>query len=664
MTVTPETATARPSFADTLAVYLKPRVLIVLFLGFSAGLPLALSSSTLLVWMREVGVDLGVIGLFALVGTPYTIKFLWAPVVDALDAPVLSALFGRRRGWLLFSQLLLIVSIVLLAFSDPARAPWYVVFAAALFVATASATQDIVIDAFRIESLPESQQAAGMAAYVAAYRIGMLASTAGALFLVSGFEDGLGFAKDTAWTAGYLVMAALVVIGIATSFIAREPEKSVVATTEHAEHARENPLVRVAKAAYASFADFLTRDMAIVVLVFVVLYKLCDAFAGAMTAPFVIDLGFSRNDYAAIVKGVGLAATLIGGFAGGALARAYPLVTSLWIGAFLQMASNLIFTWQALVGVNLWALTLTIIVENFTGAIGTVIFVAYLSALCNNPLHTATQYALLTALAAVLHHQRADRSAEPGAAHLAAAARTFHPPCQANAHRDGRLERRALPDRRRERALVEIIEFAADRHAVRKPRHLHIGVVQQVGDVVRRGLSVDRGVERKDYRGHRRIVGARHKRVDRKILRTDAVEGRERAAQHVIAGIDRVRALERPQVGDVGDGDNDGGIAPRIGADRAGILGVDIAAHSADLDFFERGLHRRGERRHDLLALLDQKQRRAARRAGPEPRQAGEQGDQTLDLGSGGSGGHERRRPATGYCMAVDAGGARSAAIN
>jgi PAT family beta-lactamase induction signal transducer AmpG len=240
-----------------------------------------------------------------------------------------------------------------------------------------------------------------MAAYVAAYRIGMLASTAGALFLVSGFEEGLGFGKEASWTAGYLVMAALVVIGIGTTFLAREPGKSVAATAEHAAHARENPLVRVAVAAYASFSEFLTRDLAVAVLVFVVLYKLCDAFAGAMTAPFVIDLGFSRNDYAAIVKGVGLAATLIGGFAGGALARAYPLATSLWIGAFLQMASNLVFTWQAFVGVNLWALTLTIIVENFTGAIGTVIFVAYLSALCNNPLHTATQYALLTALAAV-----------------------------------------------------------------------------------------------------------------------------------------------------------------------------------------------------------------------------------------------------------------------
>jgi MFS transporter, PAT family, beta-lactamase induction signal transducer AmpG len=371
----------------------------VLFLGFSAGLPLALSGSTLLFWMREAGVDLGTIGLFALVGTPYTIKFLWAPVVDALDVPVLSSLLGRRRGWLIFSQLLLIAAIVLLAFSNPAASPWFVAFAA-LLVATASATQDIVIDAFRIESLPESEQAAGIASYVAAYRIGTLASTAGALFLVSGFE-GLGLGKGAAWSAGYLAMAALVVIGIATVLVATEPEKSATAATEHAAHAQENPLQRVLVAAYGAFAEFLTRDMAIVVLAFVVLYKLCDAFAGAMTAPFVVDLGFSRNDYAAIVKVVGLAATLIGGFAGGALALSYPMVTSLWIGAFLQMASNLIFTWQAFVGLNLWALTVTIIVENFTGAIGTVIFVAYLSSLCQNPLHTATQYALLTALAAV-----------------------------------------------------------------------------------------------------------------------------------------------------------------------------------------------------------------------------------------------------------------------
>jgi len=401
MTATPETnpASARSSFADALTVYLKPRVLIVLFLGFSAGLPLALSGSTLLVWMSEAGVDLGTIGLFALVGTPYTIKFVWAPIVDALDVPVLSTLLGRRRGWLVLSQLLLIAAIVLLALCDPARSPWLIALAA-LLVATASATQDIVIDAFRIESLPQSEQAAGMASYVAAYRVGTLASTAGALFLVTGFED-FGLSKTPAWMAGYLVMAALVVVGIVTALIATEPEKSAAAEVDHAAHARENPVIRVAVAARGAFSDFLTSEMAVVVLAFVVLYKLCDAFAGAMTAPFVIDIGFTRNDYAAIVKGVGFAATLIGGFAGGLVARALPLSTSLWLGAILQTLSNLVFTWLALVGTNHWALTAAIIAENFTGAIGTVIFVAYLSALCNNPLHTATQYALLTALTAI-----------------------------------------------------------------------------------------------------------------------------------------------------------------------------------------------------------------------------------------------------------------------
>ncbi|MEA2931035.1 MAG: transporter, family, beta-lactamase induction signal transducer AmpG, partial [Hyphomicrobiales bacterium] len=379
MTAVPETAREKGRFAEALAVYLRPRVLIVTFLGFSSGLPLALSGSTLLVWMREAGVDLGIIGLFALVGTPYTIKFLWAPVVDALDAPVLSRLLGRRRGWLVFAQLLLIGATVFLGFTDPVSAPLLVAFGAIL-VAAASATQDIVIDAFRVETLRPSEQAAGMASYVAAYRIGMLASTAGALFLVSGFE-GLGFAKGAAWTAGYLAMAALVLIGIATTLIATEPEKSAAAEAQHAAQASDNPLARVVKAAVGAFSEFLARDMAIVVLLFVIFYKFCDAFAGTMTAPFVIDLGFTRNDYAAIVKGVGLAATLIGGFAGGAIARALPMTTCLWIGCLLQAASNLVFCWLALVGVNHWALAVAIITENFTGAIGTVIFVAYLSTL-------------------------------------------------------------------------------------------------------------------------------------------------------------------------------------------------------------------------------------------------------------------------------------------
>jgi PAT family beta-lactamase induction signal transducer AmpG len=394
MTAPPDSA-QRTSFADTLAVYLQRRVLIVMFLGFSSGLPLALSGSTLLIWMRESGVNLGTIGLFALVGTPYTVKFAWAPLIDALDVPVLSKLLGRRRGWLLLSQLLLMAAIVLLGLCDPSTSA-LVVALGALLVATASATQDIVVDAFRVESLSESEQAAGMASYVAAYRIGMLASTAGALFVVSGFQ-GLGLSHAAAWSAGYVVMAALVVIGIATTLVAAEPEKSAAAT---AVHARESAVARVVEAAVGAFSEFLSRDLAFVALAFVVLFKFTDALSGAMTAPFVIDLGFSRNEYAAIIKGVGLAATLVGGFAGGFVARAYSLPASLLLGGLLQALSNLAFSWQAVVGLNAAWLTFAIVAENFTSAIGTVIFVAYLSALCRNPLHTATQYALLTALAA------------------------------------------------------------------------------------------------------------------------------------------------------------------------------------------------------------------------------------------------------------------------
>jgi MFS transporter, PAT family, beta-lactamase induction signal transducer AmpG len=386
----------KPSFREMLAVYLHPRVLIVAFLGFSAGLPLALSGSTLLIWMRETGVDLGTIGLFALAGTPYTIKFLWAPIVDALDVPFLSRWLGRRRGWLILSQLLLIAAIVFLGLSDPVKAPWIVALGAVL-VASASATQDIVIDAFRVESLSESEQAAGMASYVAAYRIGMLVSTAGALFLVSGFE-GIGLSRHSAWSAGYAAMATFVLIGIVTTLVATEPDKS---EKIEAKHQNQNPLARVFNAALGAFSDFWRMEAALAVLAFVVLFKFTDALAGAMTAPFVIDLGFSRNEYAAIIKGVGLAATLIGGFAGGYVARAYPLATSLWIGGILQALANLAFSWQAIKGHDIGWLTFAIVTENFTSAIGTVIFVAYLSALCKNPAHTATQYALLTALSAI-----------------------------------------------------------------------------------------------------------------------------------------------------------------------------------------------------------------------------------------------------------------------
>lgn len=395
MAISPD-AQPQPSWFDALAVYFKPRVLIVMFLGFSSGLPLALSGTTLLVWMRESGVDLGTIGLFALVGTPYTVKFLWAPLTDALDIPILSRLLGRRRGWLVFTQILLMAAIVFLGSCNPSATPALVALGA-LLVATASATQDIVVDAFRVESLPENEQAAGMASYVAAYRIGMLISTAGALFLVSAIEAS-GFDKQAAWQWGYVAMAALVLIGTATALVATEPERSAQAEKAHA---GQKPYARIAEAAVGAFRDFLGHELALVMLAFVVLFKFTDALSGAMTAPFVIDLGFTRNEYAAIVKGLGLAALLLGGFAGGFIARTLPLTTSLWIGGILQSVANLAFSGLALTGTNTTMLAVAITVENFTSAIGTVIFVAYLSALCQNPLHTATQYALLTALAAV-----------------------------------------------------------------------------------------------------------------------------------------------------------------------------------------------------------------------------------------------------------------------
>src|SRR5579872_5577451 len=249
MTAAPDSQT-RPSWFDAIAVYFKPRVLVILFLGFSSGLPLALSGATLLVWMRESGVDLGTIGLFALAGTPYTVKFLWAPLTDALDIPLLGRWLGRRRGWLVFTQILLIAAIVFLGSCDPAAAP-ALVAAGALLVAAASATQDIVVDAFRVESLPENEQAAGMASYVAAYRIGMLASTAGALFMVSGLQAS-GFDRLAAWRWGYVAMAALVMIGTVTALAATEPEQS--ARAEAATDA-ETAFVRVAHAAIGAFSE-------------------------------------------------------------------------------------------------------------------------------------------------------------------------------------------------------------------------------------------------------------------------------------------------------------------------------------------------------------------------------------------------------------------------
>jgi len=377
---------------DALAVYASARVGVVVLLGFSAGLPLALSAETLRVWMADRGVDVGTIGLISLASLPYTVKFLWAPVVDALEVPWLAARLGRRRGWLVASQLALMAAILLLAVQDPAAAP-LAVGAAALTVAFASATQDIVIDAFRVESLSVEEQAAGMAGYVAAYRVGMLVSGAGVVALTAWLEA-RGWPKEAVWPIAYAGAALMVGVGLLAALLAREPATAV------AEGGSGSLTARVLDTAAGAFRELLSRRAALGILVFVILYKLCDALAGAMTAPFVLTaLGYDKATYAAIVKGLGLAALLAGGFAGGVVARALPLASALWLGVLLQMLSNLAFVWLWLQPPGAGVLAAAIVLENFAGAIGTVIFVAYISALCSNPLHTATQYALLTALA-------------------------------------------------------------------------------------------------------------------------------------------------------------------------------------------------------------------------------------------------------------------------
>jgi len=377
----PAAVTPRASFADTLAVYFKRRVLIIFLLGFSGGLPIVLVGSTLQAWMKLDGIDIKIIGLATAVALPYNLKVFWSPLVDATDVPVLTRLLGRRRGWLLASQAFLMATIVCLGLCDPAvSVP--LVMTGAVLVATASATQDIVIDAFRVESLSESEQAAGMASYVAAYRIGSLVAGAGALLLVAALEA-RGFAGSAAWTACYVVMAALVLVGVIGTLLAKEPESSAAVAAGHGRPAAQSALRRALRSAIDSFKDFLSRDLAVGALVFVVLFKLADALAFALLTPFVLDIGFSLTQVATIRNGIGFAAALIGGFVGGFIARALPLSTSLWIGQ------------------NLPLLAVTTSIESFSDAVGTVIFVAYLSALCRNPLYTATQFALLTALAAL-----------------------------------------------------------------------------------------------------------------------------------------------------------------------------------------------------------------------------------------------------------------------
>lgn len=371
---------------DATRVYAEPRVIAVLFLGFSSGLPLLLTLSTLSAWLKEDNVSLTGIGLFALVGLPYTLKFCWAPIVDRMPLPPLTSMLGRRRGWCIATQIALAVAIVGLGSTDPltnpaATAAW------ALAVAFTSASQDIVIDALRVEVLEEKQYGAGAAMVVAGYRVGLLVAGAGALFLAE--------AVDWFWV--YAAMAAFMSVGVVTVLLLPEPDRPDVENV--VKHASSGPAAWLQQAVIEPFADFMRRPGWLGILAFVLFYKFGDSLAGIMAIPFYLDIGFSKSEIASVSKIFGLVATLAGGFAGGLVVARLGIMRSLIICGVLQMGSNLLFAVQAAVGHSIPMLTVTIAVENIAGGMGTAAFVAYLSALCNIAF-TATQYALLSSFMA------------------------------------------------------------------------------------------------------------------------------------------------------------------------------------------------------------------------------------------------------------------------
>lgn len=350
------------------------RISAVLLLGFSSGLPLALTGSTLQAWMAVDGVDLRTIGVFALAGIPYTLKFLWSPFMDRFAPPLL----GRRRGWIIITQLCLLLGIGAMAFGAPRTAALELGLLA-LAVAFLSASQDIVVDAYRTDVLLEKERGLGAAASVLGYRIAMLVS--GALALV--------MAADIGWRNTYLVMALLMGFGILASLRAQDPETTAV------------PPTSLKEAVGGPFKDFFSRKAALVLLLFIILYKLGDAYAGSLTTAFLIrGPGFSLAEVGTINKGLGFVSLIVGALFGGTLMIRLGLFRSLLLFGALQAVSNLTFMALAWVGKSYPVMIFAIAFENLSGGMGTAAFVSLLMALCNQRF-SATQYALLSSLAAL-----------------------------------------------------------------------------------------------------------------------------------------------------------------------------------------------------------------------------------------------------------------------
>ena len=386
------------SWVASLKVYLDPASLRMLLLGFSAGLPLLLVFGTLSFWLREAGIDRTTIGFLSWVGLAYGFKWVWSPLVDRLPIPLLTRWFGRRRSWLLLSQAVIMAALITMAFTDPQKALAPVVWCA-IAVAFGSATQDIALDAYRIESADTRHQAALAATYQAGYRCAMIWAGAGALWIAAWAEaptSSTPIYQHAAWQTAYLIMALSMLPGAITVLLSPEPQHPVRTPAKNLADWLKSALIE-------PFADFIQRyhGQALLILALIATYRISDVVMGIMANPFYVDMGFTKDEVATVTKVYGVIMTLAGAFVGGVMALRLGIMRVLMLGCILSAASNLLFAWLSTRGHDLTALVMVISADNLASGIASAAFIAYLSSLTN--IHySATQYAMFSSMMLLL----------------------------------------------------------------------------------------------------------------------------------------------------------------------------------------------------------------------------------------------------------------------
>ncbi|MDH3609735.1 MAG: AmpG family muropeptide MFS transporter [Gammaproteobacteria bacterium] len=396
------TKTEQISWSEALKVYKQPKVIAMLFLGFSAGLPLFLVFGTLSIWLRREGIDRSTIGFVSWVTLLYGLKFLWAPLVDRLPLPILTTWLGQRRSWMLLAQIGVLVGLLMMASTAPSTHLTTLVVAA-LIVAFSSATQDISIDAWRIEAVSINQQGAMAGTYQLGYRLGLILAGGGATII----------AGSSSWNTAYFIMGCSMLVGMITTFIITEPERKIGEQTWEQEQrvvkflegpsrlpdGLRNIIAWFIGAVVCPFVDFFARNgtAAILILLFIGLFRISDITMGVMSGPLYVDMGFTDTQIGLVSKTFGIAITIFGALLGGVLVMRYGIMRMLIISAILVVLTNLLFAWLATQGPEIALLALVITADNLSGGIAGSAFIAYLSSLTNRA-YTATQYALFSSL--------------------------------------------------------------------------------------------------------------------------------------------------------------------------------------------------------------------------------------------------------------------------